>query len=220
MPDGNKSSASRLSLSAMLPQATCSQPSRRGLQQASSARHSAVGVPGMDALGGRMDTLLQVVNARPDAQSRCRRAARSRAELVVVWCTCREQKGMPEHTVSERLPSQLSAWAHQLLRNMCRRDDQACAVQGSWRCTWARPPHLESRHPAVRPTTRELRELKGCPRSLLRYSYLQHLTTPGWGGVLWVSSFFLARNNNKGDHTETRCSPAPPAAALHGQGRS
>ena len=165
MPDGNKSSASRLSLSAMLPQATCSQPSRRGLQQASSARHSAEGVPGMDALGGRMDTCLQVVNARPDAQSRCRRAARSRAELVVVWCTCREQKGMPEHTVSERLPSQLSAWAHQLLRNMCRRDDQACAVQGSWRCTWARPPHLESRHPAVRPTTRELRELKGCPRT-------------------------------------------------------
>ena len=114
-----------------------------------------------------MDTCLQVVNARPDAQSRCRRAARSRAELVVVWCTCREQKGMPEHTVSERLPSQLSAWAHQLLRNMCRRDDQACAVQGSWRCTWARPPHLESRHPDVRPTTRELRELKGCPRTLL-----------------------------------------------------
>ena len=112
MPDGNKSSASRLSLSAMLPQATCSQPSRRGLQQASSARHSAEGVPGMDALGGRMDTWLQVVNARPDAQSRCRRAARSRAELVVVWCTCREQKGMPEDTVSERLPSQLSAWAH------------------------------------------------------------------------------------------------------------
>ena len=168
MPDGNKSSASRLSLSAMLPQGTCIQPSRRGLQQASSARHSAVGVPGMDALGGRMDTLLQAVNARPDAQSRCRRAARSRAELVVVWCTCREQKGMPEHTVSERLPSQLSAWAHQLLRNMCRRDDQACAVQGSWRCTWARPPHLESRHPAVRPTTRELRELKACTRSLLR----------------------------------------------------
>ena len=168
MPDGNKSSASRLSLSAMLPQATCSQPSRRGLQQASSARHSAEGVPGMDALGGRMDTCLQVVNARPDAQSRCRRAARSRAELVVVWCTCREQKGMPEHTVSERLPSQLSAWAHQLLRNMCRRDDQACAVQGSWRCTWARPPHLESRHPAVRPTTRELRELKCTIRSLLR----------------------------------------------------
>ena len=33
--------------------------------------------------------------------------------------------------VSERLASQLSAWAHQLLRNMCRRDDQACAVQGS-----------------------------------------------------------------------------------------
>ena len=56
MPDGNKSSASRLSLSAMLPQATCSQQSRRGLQQASSARHSAEGVPGMDALGGRMDT--------------------------------------------------------------------------------------------------------------------------------------------------------------------
>ena len=112
MPDGNKSSASRLSLSAMLPQATCSQPSRRGLQQASSARHSAVGVPGMDALGGRMDTWLQVVNARPDAQSRCRRAARSRAELVVVWCTCREQKGMPEHTVSEMYSSQLSAWAH------------------------------------------------------------------------------------------------------------
>ena len=116
MPDGNKSSASRLSLSAMLPQTTCSQPSRRGLQQASSARHSAVGVPGMDALGGRMDTLLQVVNARPDAQSRCRRAARSRAELVVVWCTCREQKGMPEYTVSESLRWQLSAWAHQLLR--------------------------------------------------------------------------------------------------------
>ena len=118
--------------------------------------------------GGRMDTLLQVVNARPDAQSRCRRAARSRAELVVVWCTCREQKGMPEHTVSEMYSSQLSAWSHQLLRNMCRRDDQACAVQGSWRCTWARPPHLESRHPSVRPTTRELRELKCTIRSLLR----------------------------------------------------
>ena len=100
MPDGNKSSASRLSLSAMLPQATCSQPSRRGLQQASSARHSAEGVPGMDALGGRMDTCLQVVNARPDAQSRCRRAARSRTEAVVVWSTCHERVGMPEHPVS------------------------------------------------------------------------------------------------------------------------
>ena len=111
MPDGNKSSASRLSLSAMLPQATCSQPSRRGLQQASSARHSAVGVPGMDALGGRVDTWLQVVNARPDAQSRCRRAARSRTEAVVVWSTCHERVGMPEHPVSATFSSQVSVWA-------------------------------------------------------------------------------------------------------------
>ena len=100
MPDGNKSSASRLSLSAMLPQGTCIQPSRRGLQQASSARHSAVGVPGMDALRGRVDTWLQVVNARPDAQSRCSRAARSYAEAVVDWGTCHERWCMSQHSFS------------------------------------------------------------------------------------------------------------------------
>ena len=41
-----------------------------------------------------------------------------------------------------------------------RRDDRACAVQCSWRWVWARPPHLESPHPALRPSVTELRELE------------------------------------------------------------
>ena len=67
-----------------------------------------------------MDTCLHVVNAAAAAQGRSSRAARSRTEAVVVWSTCHERVGMPEHPVSATFSSQVSAWADQLLRTGAR----------------------------------------------------------------------------------------------------
>ena len=45
-------------------------------------------------------TFMSVNNAAAAAQGRCSRAAQSRTEAVVVWSTCHEHVGMPEHPVS------------------------------------------------------------------------------------------------------------------------
>ena len=83
----------------------------------------AVGMPGMDARGEgwtRMDTWLQVDNAREEAQSRCSRTAELPAEAVAVWGTCHGHVCKPQHPLHETFQGNVPRKACQLLRTAAR----------------------------------------------------------------------------------------------------